>query len=195
MNEPPRLFVAGSTALQPVPGEDELLANLEARAAELDAMARARTPSSVADESARRRVLLLDLEGYGLLEPSNATRKLTWLGRWSLPLLADYRRAAELLRRYLDSPERARRVNATGAPSLVGAPVSLDWFRLRHDDPGDEASFARLAELEAAARPATLVGGEGDLFVPLDGRMYKVHWRMDDGSHAALVSATALQNR
>jgi hypothetical protein len=189
------MFVAGSTALEPAPGEDELITNLEERAAELEVLARARTPATLAEESARRRVLLLDLEAYGLLEPENAVRKQTWLGRWSLPLLSDYRRAADLLRRYLASAERARRVKAGGASSLIGAPVSVDWFRLRPDDPGDDTSFAWLAELEAAARPPTLTGGEGDVFVPLDGRMYKVRWRMDDGSHAALVSAIPVDNR
>lgn len=182
----PLLFQEESSASSPQPGEREILERLELRATELDAMRHA--PESAADESVKRRFLLLDLQGAGLFDASNGLRKDQWLRQWGFVHLAGYRDAALQLRRYLHSAERSRSLPPADTSGVVGAPVSVDWFRAGAPAFEGRTPLEWLAFCEATVRPSEIVeGGEGEVLTHVSRRWYRIYWRRDDGIHAALV--------
>jgi hypothetical protein len=155
------------------------LDDLERRAAELERVA------DPAAASAKRRFLLLALDQAGVLgerPPAGVDER---------PLLAGYREAAAELRRYLASEER-RSLVAEPPPGVLGAPVSLDWFRHPSPRPNPlERPFHWLAAGEAALRAAQLDerSGAGEVFVRRGGDWWIFDWRRDDGVTPALVRA------
>jgi hypothetical protein len=161
------------------PGRAEELARLEQRARELDAM------DDPAAAAARRRAVLIELDGARVLSGGDdVTRELRDLG---LITLIGYHAAAERLRTYLASDER-RALQADARPSAVlGAPVSLDWFRR-----APEENFERTAlgeALLAGAHPEDTV--QGRFYTQWQGRWYELTWRRDDGETPALLELTS----
>jgi hypothetical protein len=156
------------------------LDELERRAAELE---RAADPAAA---SAERRFLLLALDQAGVLgedPPAGVAQR---------PLLAGYRDAAAELRRYLASEERRSLVAAPPPPGVLGAPVSLDWFRHPSPRPNPlERPFHWLAAGEAALRAAQPDerAGAGEVFVRRGPEWWIFDWRRDDGVTPALVGA------
>lgn len=166
----------------------EQLDELERRAEELDELAAAppRTAEEAGRESAKRRFLLLALDQAGVL----GERPPAGLDG----LLAAYRDAAAELRRYLGSEERRALVPAAEAAGVLGAPVSLDWFRRPSPRPNPlERPFHWLAACEAALHAAQIDGdaAAGEVFVRREPAWWAVEWRRDDGVTPALVRARA----
>ena len=135
-------------------------------------------------QSAKRRFLLLALDHAGVL----GERPPEGLGE----LLAGYRDAAAELRRYLASDERHSLVAGAPPSGVIGAPVSLDWFRHPSPRPNPlERPFRWLASGEAALRAGQLDerSGAGEVFVRRGADWWVFDWRRDDGVTAALVRA------
>jgi hypothetical protein len=156
------------------------LDELERRAAELEEVA------DPAAASAKRRFLLLALDQAGVLGERPPD------GLDERPLLAGYRDAAAELRRYLGSEERRSLVPGAPPSGVLGAAVSLDWFRHPSPRPNPlERPFRWLAAGEAALRAAQLDehSGTGEVFVRRGGDWWVFDWRRDDGVTAALVRA------
>lgn len=156
------------------------LDELERRAAELDGAA------DPAAESAKRRFLLLALDQAGVL----GERPPAGVGE--RPLVAGYRDAAAELRRYLASEERRSLVAEPPPPGVLGAWVSLDWFRHPSPRPNPlERPFHWLASGEAALRAAQLDerSGAGEVFVRRGLDWWIFDWRRDDGVTPTLVRA------
>lgn len=164
------------------------LGALERRAVELDArsVAPPESEDAAGAVSAARRFLLLELDQAGVLrdDPPPALD--------GYPLLRTYRDAAAQLRRYLRSDERAELVAEPPPAGVLGAPVSLDWFRRPSPQPNPlEKPFHWLAAGEAALRAAPLDpgAGGGSVFIRRGGVWWALEWRRDDGVTPALVSA------
>jgi hypothetical protein len=168
------------------PAGPEELDELERRAAELDALPAPRTAEEAGTQSAKRRFLLVALDHAGVLgdQPPG--------GLVERPLLAGYRDAAVELRRYLASDERRALVAGAPPSDVLGAPVSLDWFRHPSARPNPlERPFHWLAAGEAALRAAQLdaSAGAGEVFVRRGPDWWIFDWRRDDGVSPALVRA------
>ena len=177
----PGELLARAVANRPgAPGRTEELARLEARARELDEM------TEPAEAAARRRALLIELDGAGVL--SGSPEVAEELNELQLPTLLSYQRAARRLLDYLISPERGALVPDAVAEPVLGARVSLDFFR---DGPRvppghTEHGWAALGEaMLVAATPGPSV--QGQFYSQWDGRWYEVRWRRDDGNTPALL--------
>jgi hypothetical protein len=175
------------TGDSPPPGPEEL-DELERRAAELDAAPAPRSAEDAGTQSGTRRFLLLALDHAGVLgeQPPD--------GLDERPALAGYRDAAAELRRYLASEERRSLVAGAPPSGVLGAAVSLDWFRHPSPRPNPlERPFHWLAAGEAALRAAQLDGrsGAGEVFVRRGSDWWIFDWRRDDGVTPALVRAHA----
>jgi hypothetical protein len=172
------------------PGRAEVLRALELRAAELDAMtAAARSVEERAAETARRRVLLIELETAGLLDRAHRVASREELARLSLPVLLGYHDAAGRLLDYLGCDVRRRAIAGAGPRSVRGAPVSLDWFRrgsLRPPSEYDVDEWTALGEWLLAG--FSVAGQEGEFASQLGSGWYRVVWRADDGYTPALLS-------
>jgi hypothetical protein len=172
--------------LPPRPDLPRSWTDLETRAAELDQLVtRDRTLDHLVEESAKRRFLLLDLADEGVFnrdfEPPDG-----------LPTIAAYAAAARQLGHYLESEERAR-FNVEAPPTeMLGAPVSLDWYRVPGPPGPDHLSpLEWLAFLENILRRNDVLGGHGSIMVRAGG-WWSLHWRTDDGVHPAVVSAAPI---
>jgi hypothetical protein len=166
------------------PGRADELRRLEARAAELDAM----TDEASAD--ARRRTLLIELDVAGVLSGREAVEQE--LAELRLPVLGGYAAAARRLRTYLVSPERRRYVPDALAEDVVGARVSLDFFRSGPRPVADmsELEWTALGEaLLTAATPDPTP--RGAFYTQWDNHWYLVAWRRDDGNTPALLKLVA----
>ncbi|MEO7094095.1 MAG: hypothetical protein ABI175_12650, partial [Polyangiales bacterium] len=120
--------------------EESLMRTIEADAVDADRLASLGGPTG----ATKRRFLLAELAGYGLLKVAHGDTRTTWLERWQLPFLLGFQRAALALGAYARSSARARRLgDDTQEPS-----VSVDWFRLgvataEGWDPDDWLAFWR----------------------------------------------------
>ncbi|MCG8419054.1 MAG: hypothetical protein MJE77_14050 [Proteobacteria bacterium] len=195
----PWLFCANPIHPDPGDGEEEILRDLEKRAAELDALVREAAQTDTQNEetraaiSAKRRFLLLDLAAAGLLHEAHETDKRLWLTTWQLPVLLDYFEAALKLRSYFASVDRRAYIENVGVESILGARVSIDWFRLPHPVPEGFRPEQWLGACESFFMHADdLQGGEGEIFVHQNNLYVCLYWRMDDGITPALVSAALL---
>jgi hypothetical protein len=152
-------------------GRAEILAALERRAAELDAM------TAQPEAAARRRVLLRELDVAGLMSDEDVSAELA-----AFPTLLGYHAAARALLAYLAGEARYEVLPGALPTGVLGAPVSLDFFRGR---PAPEPEWTALGEwLLTTAAP---VGGEGEFAAQSAGQWYEVHWRADDGVTPALL--------
>jgi len=174
---------------------EDLLADLDDRAAALDELDRAarRGPTPYTDEmlaaqiAATRRTLLFELDVAGVLS-EGIREQLVDLG---LSELIAYHDAAMAMHRYFASPVRARIVGSPPPESVVEGHVSLDWFRTPSgyvpalDSPADwlavcERNFANNAP----------PGAVGMRFTKLEGRMHQLHYRMEAATTPQLWRAT-----
>jgi hypothetical protein len=172
----PWLFRANPQWHEPAPGEDAALRPLEHMAARAD--------------TAERLALLRALEQHGIFADAWWEERAVWLDRWGLPTLAKYARAARDMHRYLRSAERRRHVEDAGAQPILGAPVSIDWFR----HPSVPKGFERydwLGACERALRDApSTEGPEGEVFTRVGDAWCWIGWRRDDGQTAAIVETS-----
>jgi len=192
----PWLFLLNVINHEPHPDEQGWLVELEARAAEFDKLTRG---ASDLDPSvaARRRLLLFELEEYGLLTFHAGEHRATWLERWRLPTLLGYQQATLAIRRYWDTLARLNRIDSPpsvptllSVRSVLGAAVSVDWFRGAVPTPSGWDADDWLAFCERSLQDAGL--GEhysGELFIHQGGFRGVIAWRRDDGVHPSVVSA------
>lgn len=175
-------------------GEHEKIAfeELERCAAEIDELASGeRTVDTAALESAKRRFLLIELDAAGLLHPGRASADLLLhLREWKLFRLLEYHAAALQVSLYLASEERRAFLPDAGPARVLGAPVSVDWFRRGGSSAEGPAAFKWLAYCEYALTYSEIAGGEGEIFTKLQGGWWRLKWRTDDGIHPALVQAS-----
>jgi hypothetical protein len=191
----PWLFTPRVLSTAPAPAEDALLRDLEARAAALDRTPPPTTPPEAATQVVKRRTLLAEIDAHGLFARPGGDERIAWLERWNLSTLLSYALAAVAMRRYLASPERTERFAApdrsSGDEPILGARVSIDWFRAPPPPPEGMTPFQWLAHCEhclIVAEPLT--GGAGEVFTGFGARgPLFLQWRRDDGEHPALVRA------
>lgn len=169
--------------------------DLESRAVALDALTHkeSKTPDEAAEESAKRRFLLLDLDAAGVFNEEGADTLRMHLEAWVLPTLLGYQRAAAELLGYLRHPGRKRYIPDDRGPARVlGARVSVDWFRLRQPtppefEPVNWLGFCERILLEAA--PGGSGAGTGTLYTRAGQGSCSIVWRADDGQTPAVLSA------
>lgn len=191
---PPWLFAMLAPSADPHPSEELLLRSLETRAAEVDAWLQSRREHQGDPQVAvKRRMLLAELEAYGILTGPMGHHRERWLVQWQLPTLLGYQRAAIAIGEYWSSgPRRLRIGPPPNVGSVVGASVSVDYFRTPSEappswDPNDWLAFCERALLDA---PST-DGYDGELFIHTGETRCAVHFRRDDGQHPAVVRAIA----
>lgn len=179
------------------PGRAEILRALELRAHELDAMTVAAvTVEARAAEAARRRVLLIELETAGLLDRAHRAASRQELARLSLPVLIGYHDAAGRLLDYLDGEVRQRVIEPATPCAVRGAPVSLDWFRLRASQPPPDHDLDEWTALGEWLLAGFAVDGQEGVFgSQLGAHWYRVVWRADDGYRPALLDLERLDGR
>jgi hypothetical protein len=192
VGDPPWLFVRPAKAPRPSEIERNGLVELEAAARALDAMDGEGDGDDGGDAAAGRRVFLVDLDAAGLLDDELADEKRAWLHHWQLPGLAGYLEAALQAWRYYRSPERAEATDGEPAPeSLLGATISLDWFRLHDHTPLRWTKHAWIASIEACWIRDFGAGEDqpaaGSWFSSSGGTRAEVHFRSDDGAHRSLL--------
>jgi hypothetical protein len=174
-----QLMLARAVAGRPgAPGRAEELARLEQRGRELDAM------DDPAEAAARRRAVLIELDGLRVLSgDEDVGRELRDLG---LRTLSDYHAAAGRLLAYLGSDQRRAVRPAARRGPVLGAPISLDWFRRAPVESFDRTALGEA--LLAAASPENMI--QARFYTQWHGRWYEVVWRRDDGETPALLQLT-----
>lgn len=190
VGDPPWLFARPIKASRPSELERSSLVELEAAALALDELAEAALEPATG--SARRRFLLVELEAAGLLDDELAGEKRAWLRHWQLLALTGYLEGAVQAWRYYRSPERAEATEGAATPrSLVGATISIDWFRLHDHTPLHWSKHAWIASLEACWIRDFGAGEDqpaaGSWFSSSGGTRAEVHFRSDDGAHRSLL--------
>jgi hypothetical protein len=195
----PWLFRPNPISPDPGRGEEEIMRDLERRAIELDTLEKkaAETDTSsvelAATISAKRRFLLLDLNSAGLFHESQERSKSVWLTTWQLHTLLGYFEAARKLLAYFSSVDRRRYIPDAGPEPVVGARVSVDWFRVPKNPPEGFRPEQWLGYCESIFMTATSTEGyEGDMFVHEGKLRFQLYWRKDDGITPALVRSTLL---
>lgn len=172
----PWLFRANPQWHEPAPGEEAALRPLEQMAARAD--------------PADRPALLRALEQHGIFADAWWDERAAWLDRWGLPTLAEYARAARDMHRYLGSEERRRHIGDARTQPILGAPISIDWFR----HPSVPEGFERydwLGACERALRDApSTEGPEGQVFTRVGNAWCRIGWRRDDGQTPAIVETS-----
>jgi hypothetical protein len=165
----------------------ETLDELEERAQEID---RLEAEGDHAAAAVKRRSLLADLEADGWFDPAKALATAAWMRSGDRPTLAGYRSAGLRLANYLRSDQRREFNPDAGPQPILGAPVSVDWFRLENPPPfRDDDPFRWTAFAERVMSGANLEGGAGRMMARSDDRWYTLDWRLEDGRHPALVAA------
>jgi hypothetical protein len=182
------------TARQHSGPDREMLAELELRIAELDALA-----EESAEASASRRVLLILLEQYGFFDPGlqPAMRRALWQSGFER--VAEVRAAAQALTEYLVSPQRSARFARSGPPPPAAhAGVSIDWFRRPGARPrlfADALVWTAWCEAWLASSAVSQRAGRGEVWARVNDERWVIHWRAEDGITPALVRAGILRAR
>jgi hypothetical protein len=190
----PWLFTPRPRAWRPGHSEEATLTELERQARELDTMTvGAQSAEELARVSARRRFVFLELEASGVFTDDHASERLRWLDRWQAPTVAAYQRAAISAWRYYRSELRKECIPDANVPtSLLGASLSIDWFRLPSTPPEgwnhERLSVSSEFEFLRAASRGGL--GPGGTFYFHSGRLSAQYfYRWDDGVHPSLYRA------
>jgi hypothetical protein len=145
----------------------------------------------------RWRDLLGTMTWHGLLDPTYAEEKRSWLERWQMTHTLGFFDAAQELRRYLHSPERYAREEVPLPPEdLTESLVSLAWFRHPSPPPEGMAPYHWLSLLEHMLsldlQPGTAPDPKhlhGEFLLHLDDCWYRVIWRCDNLRTPAVFSA------
>jgi hypothetical protein len=189
----PWLFCDPPIWHEAAPDEEAPLRELEEQAADLEVLESTAAADDVGTRpatSARRRSLFFGLEAAGLFVDAFGPQKQEALERWNCPVLASYNRAAGELHRYFRSAERRRHIPAATSEATLGSRVSIDWFRVRQSPPAPLAPFDWLGHCERTLRDSeTGPGYTGDLFARVGDSWWRLGWRRDDGTTAALLKA------
>jgi hypothetical protein len=185
LTEPFWLFRPDPVFWRPSAADRELAAQLEPEARRLGEEA-----AEGARSSARRRLLLAQLEAAGVLEAGHGAVRSRWLEAWAFDSLLAYQQAAMALADYSGSNGRERVFAGLARSMPAQAHVSLDWFR--QPEPG--APEAGGATWTAICETAVLAhAGEGSdagrIFLEEAGTRYVLDWRREDGVTAVLASA------
>ena len=190
----PWLFTPAAMYHEPAPDEEHAVRQLETRAEAFDTLAsRAVDVGQLAVVAAKRRLLLAELEQYGILTGPAGRHRARWLEAWGLPTLLSYQRAAIAIGVYWSSGPRRERIGPPPvAASVLGASVSVDWFRYPvptpHDwDADDWLAFCERTLLDSRDDDAQ----EGEIFVHRNEGRFSIRWRRDDAVHRCVVHATA----
>lgn len=169
----PWLFRPNPQWHEPAPGEDARLRPLEQMALRAD--------------PAERAALLRALEQYGIFADAWWDERVDWLERWGLPTLGAYARAARDMHQYLRSAERRRHIQDARHQPILGAPISIEWFR----HPSLPEGFERydwLGACERAVRDAPSTEGlKGEVFTRVGSAWCRILWRREDESTPAIV--------
>jgi hypothetical protein len=184
-DRPGDLFAVPAEAAEPGPGSEQDLQDLNARAGGLDLLDA--DGARAAEAAAARRAVLFELDAAGILSAERSEAKRAWLLRAQLGSLLAYHLAAVELLAYLRGAERAEHVGER-SDHVLGAPVSLDWFRLASPTEPGHTAFDWLARCEAEFRRSRISdAGQGEFLFKLGGPWYRFRWRRDDGDTAALL--------
>jgi hypothetical protein len=171
------------------PGDRVFLEQVEPRLLAFDT-AMAASALGEATESARRQLLLAELETGGLLDELLLGEKLYQLRAWSLPALASSAAAALELWAYYRSPERRSIVGTPPPDRLIGGPLSLDFARTVHNEPDGFSRFAWWATVEHTFLSFSgLVPARGRLLLSQGSIHAELRYRLEDGTHLALYEA------
>ncbi|MDC0741691.1 hypothetical protein [Polyangium mundeleinium] len=170
---------------------DEVV-ELERSAVELDDVARkvGKTGAEEGCESAGRSQLFVSLDVYGFLGTDGYAEKHAWLEAHGLGTLLGYHDAAEALRRYLRDPERKHFLpEAAEDEEVVGAWVSVDWFRLGVPTPPGMSPVSWLARCERFLRDYDPESFESpfSLSMKIGSETYEVEWRRDHHQKPSVV--------
>lgn len=174
-------FGIGGSSTEPTRLDRDLAVYLEEQAVIVDALELADTLPSLASAKIKRILLLDTLESLGLLSgPDETARVLLDTSRAGRVL--GYVAAADELRAYLRSRTRRQLIPEPRSMAVIGAPVSLDWFRLAASTPAGVDPDLWLAHWERVVAGGDLSGTFGD-----DGRRYAVAVRDEGGPLPAVL--------
>ena len=110
------------------------------------------------------------------------------------PTLESYAAAAQELRAYYRSAERATYIQPLDTPPIIGGPVSLEWFRKRVPTPEGATAHAWLGYCEWIIRTSELrPDSPGEFYARIQGVTYYLRFRREDGVHPALTWAELLR--
>lgn len=191
-DEPYWLFRRTPIAIIPSEGDRSFMTDLDRRSHALfDAMAAGDLDEPAA--SARRRVLLAELEEAGVLDEARLIDKIYWLRTWGLGAMVPLAEAARDLWGYLRSEVRRVQVGASEPPParLLEARISLDWMRAPPPVPRGWDAFSWLALGERLlirhAPPPAVASGR--ILVVQGTVRAELLWRREDGERAVLHGA------
>ncbi len=95
---------------------------------------------------------------------------------------------------YLRSAERSRHIEGARHQPILGAPISIEWFR-HPSVPNGFERYDWLGACERALRDTPSTDGlEGELFTRVGSARCRILWRRDDGQTPAIVE-TSLEER
>jgi hypothetical protein len=183
------IFADAPVGPLPAPAEEEMVRDLEARALELDALAASR--GDAATIAAKRRVVLVELDHHGLLSVVGASRRLTLLDRWGLPVLAGYQRAALTAWAYYRSDLRLGDLGCAPPNRLLEGPFSIDWFR-HPPAPPSRWTFERLTISSEAIFEKYHYGhkrleAQAGNYLWHSGKIHGQYWWRKDLPHAPVL--------
>ncbi len=166
------------------PASDTLLAELDAMAREVDALAVGDDEQQVRARVRRQR-LLIELDVVGMLtgDPAVGQRLAAY------PMLRGYHDACALLVAYHASAARVRLVGKPAPRKLIEGNVAIDWFR--QPSGYTPANVPVLDWLALCERNfiSPMPTSEGTRFVRLEGRIHVLSYRCEIGPEPKLWRA------
>lgn len=170
---------------------ESLMRDLEERARMLDDLVKQPpSPELGAIESAKRRVLLIELDNAGFFNPTQVARLHNQLELWNLPTLQSYYHATIELHAYYNSPERQQLISTPQPESILKGPISVDWFRRLNHTPIGYTPFDWLSQCEQIFENRQVnSGGAGEIFTRINRKLTLLVWRVDDGIYPKLLRA------
>jgi hypothetical protein len=187
----PSLFCEEPLWEVPAQGEHLLVADLERQLVEFEELEqRAATDDERAELSAKRRFLLLDFNAGGLLNNKHGTAKSVWLEKWGFQAVHRFYQAVLQLTEYFGSEERREFIPEAGVEPVLGADISVDWFRREQKPPAGIPQFRWLAFCEEVFRSGEVGDvAAGEIFTKIDEGWVLINWRRDDGTTPAIYDA------
>ena len=173
------------------PYDDARLLQLEEMAQELETLAK--QPGRGEEAGRVRRELHRELDRARLLDDAaTAAARRARVAELGLSRLLGYHDAAVTLLSYLRSDER-KRFFPEPVLQVLGAPVSLDWFRLGVPTPARYRPFDWLAFWESVFVANRTDSPVGEILSHRGTEWHRVTWRSDDLVHPSLLSVEAFE--